>query len=64
LEIAWTIREMEPRPAYGYISTLSNSEVPEHHGELLRDLMTEVAGEWRKRISVLVDEINKIVSAP
>jgi hypothetical protein len=62
LEIAWTVREMEHEPAFGYISTLSNAEVPKDHGELLRKLMTEVALEWRKRVPVLADEINNTVS--
>jgi hypothetical protein len=65
LEIAWAIREMEQmdrKLAYGYISTLTNSRVPKHHGDLLGTLMTEVAREWRKRVSVLVDEINNTVS--
>ncbi|GFF46560.1 hypothetical protein IFM46972_08072 [Aspergillus udagawae] len=54
------LREMEHEPAFGYISTLSNAEVPKDHGELLRKLMTEVALEWRKRVPVLADEINNI----
>ncbi|GIJ81677.1 hypothetical protein Asppvi_000177 [Aspergillus pseudoviridinutans] len=60
LEVAWAIRELGHELAYGYISTLSNSEVPKHHGELLRGLMTEVAREWRKMVSVMGDEINFI----
>ncbi|RHZ47793.1 ankyrin repeat domain-containing protein [Aspergillus thermomutatus] len=60
LEIAWVIRELGNKLAYGYMSTLSTSVVPRHRVELLKGLISEIDWEWKKRVSDLENEINDI----
>ncbi|KAF4225592.1 hypothetical protein CNMCM6457_008014 [Aspergillus fumigatiaffinis] len=59
--IEWAVKQTEESPAYGFISTLSSSWVPENVHEFCKEFLEEIRQQWRGICLEAMENIEDIV---